>query len=167
MATAATIPVEEYLHSEYKPYADYVDGQIEQRPMDEFDHATWQQAIEKWFDRHAKDWGVRVRCESRLAQRLQGSRRRSLGPCPSHRTVLTHPPIAIFEVLSPENTTSRLLVKLDDYQHMGIRNIFIFDPRLERAYLYEAGDLRLCNGSVSLNDSRAMADWEAISELRD
>jgi hypothetical protein len=26
-----------------------VDGKIEERPMGEFDHASWQQAIQLWF----------------------------------------------------------------------------------------------------------------------
>ena len=49
MATPALIPVEHYLRSDYEPDAEYVDGEIEQRPIGEYDHSTWQQAIEQWF----------------------------------------------------------------------------------------------------------------------
>jgi hypothetical protein len=34
--------------------------------------------------------------------------------------VMTHPPIAVFEVLSPEDTVQRLKHKLEDYSAMGI-----------------------------------------------
>ena len=47
MATTTHIPVEVYLRSSYEPDAEYVDGEIERRPPGEFDHASWQQAIQK------------------------------------------------------------------------------------------------------------------------
>ena len=43
--------VEDYLRSssDYEPDAEYVDGQIEERPIGQYDHAAWQEAIMKWF----------------------------------------------------------------------------------------------------------------------
>ncbi len=49
VATATYVPVETYLRSSYEPDAEYVDGEIEQRPMGEHDHASWQAAIQRWF----------------------------------------------------------------------------------------------------------------------
>ena len=34
--------------------AEYVDGTIEERPRDEFDHNAWQQPIQLWFWQQAK-----------------------------------------------------------------------------------------------------------------
>ena len=31
-----------YLKSDFEPDAEYVDGEIEERPMGEYDHAAWQ-----------------------------------------------------------------------------------------------------------------------------
>ena len=45
MATTATTPVELYLHTSYEPDAEFVDGDVEERPMGEYDHATWRQAL--------------------------------------------------------------------------------------------------------------------------
>ena len=60
-------PIEFYLHcADYEPAAEYVDGEIEERPMGEYDHTTWQYAIQKWFDQHAEEWGIKVRSEYRL-----------------------------------------------------------------------------------------------------
>ena len=56
MATTTHVPVEVYLRSSYEPDAEYVDGTIEKRPIGEFDHAFWQQAIQKWFWLHEKEW---------------------------------------------------------------------------------------------------------------
>ena len=60
------VPVEVYLNSSFEPDAEYVDGVIEARPMGEFEHSSWQHAIELWFAQHAKEWGIRVRPELRV-----------------------------------------------------------------------------------------------------
>jgi len=57
---ATLIPLEKYLRysgeykysGEYEPNADYVDDEIELRSMGQYDHATWQQAIQQWFIEH-------------------------------------------------------------------------------------------------------------------
>lgn len=49
MANLPLVPVELYLHSSYEPDAEFVDGEVELRPMGEFDHASWQQALQLWF----------------------------------------------------------------------------------------------------------------------
>ena len=67
MATAVHVPVEEYLRTlDYEPDCEYVDGVIEERPIGQFDHASWQQAIQLWFVQYAKQWNVRVRPEYRV-----------------------------------------------------------------------------------------------------
>jgi hypothetical protein len=45
MATTTYVPVEEYLRSSFKPDAEYIDGQIEERNVGENDHSAWQKAI--------------------------------------------------------------------------------------------------------------------------
>jgi hypothetical protein len=66
MSTTTHIPVEVYLRSSYEPDAEYVDGEIEERPTGENDHSAWQDAISFWFRQHARDWNVRVRPELRI-----------------------------------------------------------------------------------------------------
>jgi hypothetical protein len=66
MATTSQVPLELYLRSSYEPDAEYVDGHIEERPVGEFDHASWQLAIQLWFAQHAGEWNIRVRLELRV-----------------------------------------------------------------------------------------------------
>lgn len=170
MAPAALIPVELYLRSDYEPDAEYVDGEVEQRPIGEYDHSTWQQAIQQWFAQHAREWNIRVRCELRV--QVSPTRFRVPDVVVFDRDqpieqILTHPPIAVFEVLSPEDTISRMLVKLDDYERMGIRNIFLVDPQQERARRYLAGELRTLEPVLTLTSSAAVVNWQAIAALRD
>jgi putative restriction endonuclease len=104
MSATTHIPVEVYLRSSYEPDAEYVDGEIEERPMGEFDHASWQLAILRWFLQHEKDWGIRVRPELRLqvaATRFRVADVTVLDRAQPVEQIITHPPLAVFEVLSP------------------------------------------------------------------
>ncbi len=65
---ATMFPLEFYLgHTdEFEPDSDYVNGEIEPPPMGELDHATWQMAIQQWFDRHRTEWNIRTLCGLRV-----------------------------------------------------------------------------------------------------
>lgn len=41
MASTTYVPIELYLHTKYEPAAEYVDGEIEERPIGENDHSAW------------------------------------------------------------------------------------------------------------------------------
>jgi Uma2 family endonuclease len=139
------VPLEVYLQSsEYEPDAEYVDGEIEQRPMGEFDHNAWQQAIQLWFWQHAREWNTRVVPEQRV--RVAETRFRVPDVTVLDRSrpieqIVTHPPIAVFEVLSPEDTFRRVKRKLEDYRTMGILQIWVIDPEDGSYSRYEDGQL--------------------------
>ena len=132
MATTTHVPVEVYLRSsEYEPDAEYVDGVIEERPMGEFGHADWQNAIAAWFLKHAQEWNIRVLPELRVQVARENFRvpdvtvlDRSL----PIEQIITRAPIAVFEVLSPEDTVKKMKRKLSDYAQMGISQIWVVDP---------------------------------------
>ncbi|MBT9329773.1 Uma2 family endonuclease [Paracidobacterium acidisoli] len=149
MATAASyVPIETYLRSSFEPDAEYVDGRIQERVVGELDHAAWQAAVQKWFWRHEEEWGIRVFAELRV--QVASSRFRVLdvavlentGPLREMEQVIRTAPVAVFEILSPEDTLARVMEKLDDYEKMGIRGIFVIDPKSGRKYRYESGGLK-------------------------
>jgi Uma2 family endonuclease len=151
MSTTTRIPVEVYLRSSYEPDAEYVDGEIEERPMGENDHSAWQEAICFWFRQHAQEWNVRVRPELRVqvaATRLRVPDVAVLDRDRPAERIVTHPPIAVFEVLSPEDSLQRLKRKLEDYRTMGIPEIWVIDPQDGAYYRYEQRQL-LRNDSFS------------------
>ena len=173
-ATAATklVPVEVYLRSDYEPDAEYVDGVVEERPMGEYDHATWQYAIQKWFMLHEGDWNIRVRAELRV--QVSPTRYRVPDVTVFDRArpieqILTHPPIAVFEVLSPEDRISRMMVKLADFARMGILNIFVIDPPKDAIFVYKDHALAeiAAEGSEELAGSLGHIDWIKLREFLD
>jgi Uma2 family endonuclease len=142
--TTSYVPVEVYLRSGYEPDADYVDGVIEERNPGQWDHATWQQAIQRWFIQHKEDWNVRVRPELRI--QVSPTRFRVADVVVIDRSlpteqIITHPPLAVFEVLSPDDTVQRAMRKLGDYAGMGIPQIWLVDPELSSCYLFIEGKL--------------------------
>jgi Uma2 family endonuclease len=169
MATTTHVPVEVYLRSSYEPDAEYVDGKIEERPMGEFDHASWQQAIQKWFWKHEKEWNIRVLPELRV--RVGATRYRVPDVTVLERSlpveqIITRPPLAVFEVLSPEDSLQRLKRKLEDYRNMGIPEIWVIDPQDSTFYRYR--DLQLQrNDSFSLAEKGIAFDMNQLKDLLD
>jgi len=169
MATTL-VSVREYLTtSYYEPDAEYVDGVIEERAVGEYDHSSWQAALIVWFRTHGISWNVRVRAELRV----QVSETRFRVPdvvvidrdLPIEQ-VLTAPPVAVIEILSPEDTVARTLVKLDDYEKMGVHTILVIDPRAPSFYRYRRGNLDLCQSSIEqIDGTDAVVDWNEISKL--
>jgi Uma2 family endonuclease len=173
MATTAQVrdvPVEVYLSSSYEPDAEYVNGVIEERPMGEFDHSSWQHAIELWFSQHAKEWGIRVRPELRIQVSGGNFRVPDVTLLDRNLTieqVITHPPIAVFEILSPEDTVSRMMTKLADYERMGIKTILVLDPN-GKHFRFTAGALEpLTSSAFDLPESACRFDLAEIEKLLD
>ncbi len=169
MATTTFVPVEEYLKTSYEPDAEYVDGIVEERPMGQYDHGSWQQALVLWFRAHAREWNIRVMQEYR--NRLTPTQYRVPDVTVWDRSlpveqVLTHTPIAVFEVLSPEDRKPRLMVKLAAYRQKGIQTIVVIDPETDTVSRYR-DDALTPDESPQCPGSACLLDWAAIRALRD
>ena len=121
----------EYLRTVYEPDAEFVDGVIEERAMGEDDHSAWQAAITAFFAVRAAEWNIRVRPE--LRNKVADRRYRVpdvalLDFDVPKAPIATHPPLTIFEILSPEDRYKRLIVRLRDFDAMGVRDIYVVDP---------------------------------------
>lgn len=171
MAAATTlVTVEEYLRSSFDPDAEYVDGQIEERAGGENDHSAWQGAICAWFQQQAKVGQIRVRPELRV----QVAPSRFLVPDVTLldrnrpiEQIVTHPPIAVFEILSPADALKRVMTRCRMYEEMGIRTILVIDPDGPK-YKYVAGRLEpLELRAFDIPGSSARFDLDEIEKLLD
>lgn len=166
MAASTIIPLELYLQSSYEPDAEYVDGEIEERPMGEFDHSSWQHALDMWFGMHEIEWNIRTRTELRI--RVSETNYRVPDVTVLDRSnpieqIITHPPIAVFEIMSPEDRMPRILRKLSDYAEMGIGTIVVIDPQTDKVWSYRNGGLSL-DVPESLPGSSCTIDWSKVRE---
>ncbi len=130
--------------SSYEPDAEYVDGVIEERNVGEEQHSAWQAALVIYFGLRGREWNIRVRPELRTKT---GERRYRVpdvavldanGP---RDPIATVPPLAAFEILSPEDRLSRLLVRLADLESMGVPAIFVIDPAYNSLFHFLQGKL--------------------------
>jgi Uma2 family endonuclease len=46
------------------------------------------------------------------------------------------------EILSPEDTMSRMQERINDYLTFGVAHVWVLDPRTKRAYDYTANGMR-------------------------
>jgi Uma2 family endonuclease len=144
MATTTLISVEEYLRTTSDPDCEYVRGVIKERAVGELDHASWQGAIFHWFHEHRLAWNIRVYPELRV-QVAPGNYRvpdvTILSRNAPREQIVTHLPLAVFEILSPTDKMTEVLEKLADYQQMGIPAIWVIEPKKPTYYLYSSGQL--------------------------
>jgi len=160
MATHSTtlphlISVEEYLNTTYRPDVDYVDGEIDERNLGEFDHGDLQAAISTLLRNKQSEWGVRVVVETRT--RVSATRFRIPDVCvlaaglPRER-IITIPPLLCVEVLSPRDTLKAMRKRCQDYLDMGVKNIWIFDPETRTGHVCTAtGTASQKTGTLQVN----------------
>ena len=148
MATVpAMLTMEQYLRTSYKPDVDYVDGEIEQRNLGEFDHARLQYKLAAFFDAKEKPWSIQGVIEQRIRV---GSKRVRIcdlailrADAPREKVTETAPLICI-EILCPEDRLSRAQIVLADYREMGVPHIWLIDPLRRSAFTFD-GAVR-CTG---------------------
>ncbi len=160
MGTITKIPVEEYLHTAYRPDVEYVDGEIQERNVGEIEHSEMIAAVLKWFFRHEDDWQVRVLPDVRVQVAPTRFRLPDICMCSASnadRKIVTTPPLLVVEVLSPEDRIDRYHQRIDDYCQMGIQGVWVIDPETNRGWdcstgnWIEATQFRLANSPIYLD----------------
>jgi Uma2 family endonuclease len=153
MATATTIPVETYLHTTYHPDCDFVDGEVKERTLGEKDHARLQKLLLLFFAAIENHAGISAYPELRTQVAPTRYRVPDLvvltADAPDEQ-VITHPPLIVIEILSPEDTFARVRERIEDYLAFGIPNIWIVDPQDRMGYVCTSGNFR---------------DWKATTVL--
>ena len=159
MASTTLVSVSEYLKSSYRPDCDYVEGRVEERNVGEHDHAALQAALILWFGEHQQEWNIEVLPEQRV--QVSPTRFRVPDVClvsldQPVEQILTKPPLACIEILSPEDTMRRMQERIEDYRQFGVANIWILDPGARRGYncrpsgWLEAAEFQIPNTSIRL-----------------
>jgi len=141
MSVVDAIPVQVYLTTVYRPDCDFVDGRIEERNLGELEHSTFQMVFAGFFYINRREWGV----VSLPEQRVQVSPTRFRVPdvCVLRRnepreSIIRRPPLICIEILSPEDTVTKLQARVNDYEAMGVENIWCIDPLARRAWVATA-----------------------------
>jgi len=137
MSSITSISVSEYLRSSYSPDRDFVDGRVEERNVGKHHHAAVQAALILWFGQRQNEWNIEVLPEQRM--RISATKFRVPDVClvsldQPVEQILTKPPLACIEILSPEDTLRRMQERINDYREFGVANIWVLDPATQRGY---------------------------------
>ena len=135
--TQPTVTVDEYLGSTYHPDRDYIDGMLEERNLGEPEHAVAQGALIEWFRTHAQAWDIWVLPEIRLQITPTRFRVVDVGLSPRRHPInqlKQHLPLAVIEIVSPEDRISRYANRISDYRKMGLTHIWVVNPQTRRGY---------------------------------
>jgi Uma2 family endonuclease len=143
MTTSAQMSMTEYLHSTFEPDAEYVNGEIEERNVGEYDHNAVQKAMLLWFDLHDKEWRTRSVQEQRTRLRSGNVRLPDVSVFPRDlpiEQVYTRAQLIAIEVLSPEDRQSKVQERIADYIDFGVANIWFVDPKKRIGWDCTSGD---------------------------
>jgi Uma2 family endonuclease len=167
MQSPVHISEEQYLRSSFSPDVEFVDGELRERSIGTFDHGDWKLAIAMWFRRHGEEWNML--CVPEMRVRIRAGKYLVPDVTVIDRSlpleqVATRPPLAVFEVLSPDDTVQGLDEKLVDYAAMGIPHVWVVDPKTAVFKLYHDGGLTPLAG-CSLSARAVSFDFAEIRAL--
>ncbi len=160
MPAGTLISVSEYLSTSYDPDCDYVDGEVVERCVGERDHSEIQRNLILYLGTRMQQWRIHVFPEQRV--QVSPTRFRVPDVCvltggkPAEQ-IFTKPPMLCIEILSPEDTMSRMQERIDDYLAFGVTHVWVIDPRTKRAYDYTATGMREAKDGVLRTDHPQIA----------
>ena len=138
MGAATLISVEEYLHTNYDPDREYVDGEVVERNLGEKTHSIIQRNLILFIGNQAKQLGIWVFPE----QRVQISPTRFRIPdvtviklSQEQGEIFTNPPHLCIEILSKDDRMQYMLKKIDDYLSFGVPYVWIISAGDRRGYV--------------------------------
>lgn len=145
-----------------KPYFEFWDGEAVQKSMPTRLHSLIQKILVKWLDALGYEAGQEVTLKLDPAYEpipdviaAEGA----IGdPYP------TEPFEIAIEILSPEDSFSRMLRKCELYRSWGIRQVVVIDPIAREVWSFENGSLQK-TGIVARRGERAIAAEELWAEV--
>ena len=167
------VSVDEYLSTVYEHDCEYVDGVIEERDLGEFEHAYVQGLLVSLFFQNRESWGVYPLPEQRVQTQKthfrvpdvtilrEGSKRES---------ILTHPPLLVIEVQSPDVPMRRTSIKASEYLAFGIEHVWVIDPYARVAYrgtesgleLVRSGELTIPGTPIRVSAQDLFAELDRV-----
>ena len=171
---STAISVDEYLHTVYRPDCDYVDGQVIERNVGEFDHSTVQGILVGQLREMSRKLHIRVLPELRM--RVSPTRFRIPDICVMLKSqpaepVLTRPPFLCIEVVSQDDRMSRLIERVKEYLAFGVNYVWAIDPESRTAYSYTKDDgrevrhcLTTANPDISISVPELFGEFDELSK---
>jgi Uma2 family endonuclease len=142
VSAVTVVPLAEYLETSYRPDREYLEGELLERNVGEWDHSRLQTLLSGFFLNREKQWGILVVTEQRVQVKAKRYRVPDIavltGPPPAG-PIIKEPPFLCIEILSPSDRIGEMQERIDDYLDFGVRYVWLINPRNRRAFTY-SGD---------------------------
>jgi Uma2 family endonuclease len=167
------VSVEEYLSMVFEHDCEYVDGAIEERDLGEFEHAYVQGLLTGLFLTNRKQWGVYPLPEQRVQTQKTHFRVPDitvLREGTQREGILTHPPLLVIEVQSPDIPLRKTELKAMEYRRFGIEHVWVIDPYARVAYrgtdtgleLVRSGELTIPGTPIRVVPEETFAELDRV-----
>jgi Uma2 family endonuclease len=162
------VSLQEYLRSSFSPDRDYCDGELQERNLGEWPHSRTQGRLYAFLFQREAQWGIRVVPEQRV--QVNPTRFRVPDVCAILASdpvepIVRRAPFLCIEILSKEDTVSRLNERLSDYFQMGVRYVWVLDPLTRRAFCYTPGEMHeVLDGMLRTKDSEIAVPLAEVFE---
>jgi Uma2 family endonuclease len=145
VSTTTVVPLSEYLETSYRPDCEYLDGELLERNVGEWDHSWLQSELSRYLGNRQKQWGILAVVEQRVQVKAKRFRVPDitvlLGP-PPPGPIIQQPPFLCIEILSPSDRMAEMQDRIDDYLNFGVRYVWLIHPKTRRAFVYTADGVR-------------------------
>jgi Uma2 family endonuclease len=144
MAVGTLVSVEEYLHANYRPDCDYVDGEVQERNVGELSHGRLQLRIGAWFLAGEARLGIKAVSEVRLqikSRRFRVPDLMVLATQSPREEIVTIAPLLCIEILSKSDSLSLIWERIEDYFEIGVPVSWVIDPVRHLAWTATPGNL--------------------------
>ena len=134
------MPLAQYLSASFRPDREWIAGVLLERHVGEGSHAVIQKFLAMYLGVREEQWGILVRTEQRV--QVSADRYRIPDVCVTRadetfEEIVHRPPLLCVEILSPEDTATELLERIEDYRTMGVPVTWMIDPRRRRASMVD------------------------------
>jgi Uma2 family endonuclease len=138
VSTAAIVPLSEYLDTSYRPDCEYLDGELLERNVGEWDHSRLQMLLSHYLWSREKELGILVAPEQRVQVKPTRFRVPDIAVLthPPSGPILEEPPFLCIEILSPRDRMQEMQERIDDYLNFGVRYVWVIHPSTRRAFVY-------------------------------
>jgi Uma2 family endonuclease len=145
MSTATAVSLKEYLNTSYRPDCDYLDGELLERNVGEWDHSRLQMLLSQYLFSREKQLGIVVVPEQRVqvkARRFRVPDITVIAGEPPAGPIVTKPPFLCVEILSPSDRLTEMQERIDDYLSFGVSYVWLINPRTRQTYVYSSAGIR-------------------------
>ena len=150
---------------------EIVNGREEVRNLGEYEHSSMQKVLTFLLGMKDRERGTRTLFEQTIRISLTPDTRRVPDVAVFLRTtpiepVFRNPPITIFEVLSRKDRVSRYNERIEDYMRIGVKRIYVIDPRTYRAWDVSNGNW-VTTTLFNITDSETLTMGELLAALKE